>query len=79
MSTFNADLLEELSTVLVEARIGCSWTQRQLAEALGMSGTTDPTLRSKRLLVGKPRPACDIANALGVTVAQRGELKPLAA
>jgi ribosome-binding protein aMBF1 (putative translation factor) len=79
MSTFNADLLEELSTVLVEARIARGWSQRQLAEALGMAEQQIQRYGANDYRFGKPRPACDIANALGVTVAQRGQLKPSAA
>ena len=37
LSTFDAASLEELSTVLVKARIARGWTQRQLAEAFGMA------------------------------------------
>jgi HTH-type transcriptional regulator / antitoxin HigA len=78
MSTFNADSLEELSTVLVKARIARGWTQRQLAEALGMAEQQIQRYEANDYRSTSLARLCDIANALGVTVAQRGELKPSA-
>lgn len=37
VSAFEATSLSELATLLVKARIARGWTQRRLAEALGMA------------------------------------------
>jgi len=79
VSTFDAASLAELSTVLVKARIARGWTQRQLAEALGMAEQQIQRYEANDYRSTSLARLCDIANALGVTVAQHGELKPSAA
>jgi HTH-type transcriptional regulator / antitoxin HigA len=79
LSTFDAASLEELSTVLVKARIARGWTQRQLAEALGMAEQQIQRYEANDYRSTSLARLCDVANALGVTVAQHGELKPSAA
>ena len=79
LSTFDAASLEELSTVLVKARIARGWTQRQLAEALGMAEQQIQRYEANDYRSTSLARLCDIANALGVTVAQHAELKPSAA
>ena len=79
LSTFDAASLEELSTVLVKARIARGWTQRQLAEALGMAEQQMQRYEANDYRSTSLARLCDIANALGVTVAQHAELKPSAA
>jgi len=72
-------VLAELSTVLVKARIARGWTQRQLAEALGMAEQQIQRYEANDYRSTSLARLCDIANALGVTVAQHAELKPSAA
>ena len=79
LSTFDAASLEDLSTVLVKARIARGWTQRQLAEALGMAEQQIQRYEANDYRSTSLARLCDIANALGVTVAQHAELKPSAA
>ncbi len=79
VSTFDAPSLEELSTVLVKARISRGWTQRQLAEALGMAEQQIQRYEANDYRSASLARLCDIANVLGVTVAQHGELKHSAA
>ena len=79
LSTFDAASLEELSTVLVKARIARGWTQRQLAEALGMAEQQIQRYEANGYRSTSLARLCDIANALGVTVAQHAELKTSAA
>lgn len=78
-STFNASSLEELATVLVKARIARGWTQRQLAEALGMAEQQIQRYEANEYRSTSLARLCDIANALGVTIAPHAELKPAAA
>lgn len=68
-----------LSTVLVKARIARGWTQRQLAEALGMAEQQIQRCEANDYRSTSLARLCDIAKALGVTVAQHAELKPSAA
>jgi HTH-type transcriptional regulator / antitoxin HigA len=77
--SFDAGSLEELATVLVKARIARGWTQRQLGEALGMAEQQVQRYEANDYRSASLARLCDIANALGVTVAQHGELKPSAA
>ena len=79
LSTFDVATLEELSTVLVKARIARGWTQRQLAEALGMAEQQIQRYEANDYRSTSLARLCDIANALGVTVAQHAELNPSAA
>jgi HTH-type transcriptional regulator / antitoxin HigA len=78
-STFDAASLEELSTVLVRARIARGWTQRQLAEALGMAEQQIQRYEANDYRSTSLARLCDIANALGITVAQHAELREPAA
>jgi HTH-type transcriptional regulator / antitoxin HigA len=78
-STFDAASLEELSTVLVKARIARGWTQRQLAEALGMAEQQIQRYEANDYRSTSLARLCDIANVLGITVAQHAELKEPAA
>jgi HTH-type transcriptional regulator / antitoxin HigA len=79
LSAFDAASLEELSTVLVKARIARGWTQRQLAEVLGMAEQQIQRYEANDYRSTSLARLCDIANALGITVAQHAELKEPAA
>lgn len=75
-STFETSSLEELSTLLVKARIARGWTQRQLAEALGIAEQQIQRYESNDYRSMSLARLCDVADALGVTVAQHAELRP---
>ena len=79
VSTFDGASLAELAMVLVKARIARGWTQRQLGEALGMAEQQIQRYEANDYRSTSLARLCDIANALGVTVAQHAELKPSAA
>ena len=79
VSTFTAGTLAELATVLVKARVARGWTQRQLADALGMAEQQIQRYEANEYRSTSLARLCDIADALGVQVEQRAELKPSAA
>lgn len=72
---FEAASLEELATVLIKSRIARGWTQRQLAEVLGMAEQQIQRYEANDYRSTSLARLCDIAGALGVTVAQHAELK----
>jgi HTH-type transcriptional regulator/antitoxin HigA len=74
LSTFDAASLEELATVLVKARIARGWTQRQLAEKLGVAEQQIQRYEANDYRSTSLARLCDIADALGVVIAQHGEL-----
>ena len=78
-STFTAGSLAEIATVLVKARIARGWTQRQLAESLGMAEQQIQRYEANDYRSTSLARLCDIAEALGVRVEPRGELNPSAA
>ena len=67
MSTFTAASLAELSTVLGKARVARAWTQRELAEALGMAEQQIQRYEANDYRSTSFARLCDIADALGVT------------
>jgi HTH-type transcriptional regulator / antitoxin HigA len=79
VATFEAASLEDLSTVLVKARIARGWTQRQLAEALDMAEQQIQRYEANEYRSASLARLCDIAKALGVKIAQRAELTSAAA
>jgi len=79
VSTFTAATLAELATVLVKARVARGWTQRQLADALGVAEQQIQRYEANGYRSTSLARLCDIADALGVQVEQRAELKPSAA
>ena len=79
VSTFTAGTLAELATVLVKARVARGWTQRQLADALGMAEQQIQRYEANEYRSTSLARLCDIADTLGVQVEQRAELKPSAA
>ena len=74
LSTFEAASLEELATVLVRARIARGWTQRQLAEKLGVAEQQIQRYEANDYRSTSLARLCDISDVLGVVIAQHGEL-----
>lgn len=77
VSVFEATSLSELATLLVKARIARGWTQRRLAEALGMAEQQVQRYESTGYRSASLARLCDVANALGVSFSERAELTGL--
>lgn len=74
VSSFDAPSLDELATVLVKARIARGWTQRRLAESLGVAEQQIQRYESTGYRSASLARICDVASALDVTVAQHAVL-----
>lgn len=75
VSSFEAPSLAELATLLVKARIARGWTQRRLAEALGVAEQQIQRYESTGYRSASLARICDVADALGVTVTEKAELR----
>lgn len=69
--TFEANSLAELPTLLVKARIARGWTQRDLADALGVAEQQMQRYESTGYRAASLARLCDIADALNVNVTER--------
>lgn len=76
---FEAASLAGLADALIKARIARGWTQRRLAEALGVAEQQIQRYESTAYRTASLARLCDIAEALGVTVTERAELQDPAA
>lgn len=74
VSSFDASSLSDLATLLVKARIARGWTQRQLAEALGIAEQQVQRYESTGYRAASLARICDVASALGATVTERAVL-----
>jgi HTH-type transcriptional regulator/antitoxin HigA len=74
ISTFEADSLAEVATLLVKARIARGWTQRDLAEALGVAEQQLQRYESTAYRSASLARICDVAAALDITVTERAVL-----
>lgn len=74
VSSIEASSLAELSTLLIKARIARGWTQRQLADALGVAEQQVQRYESTEYRSASLARICDVADALGITVSERAEL-----
>jgi len=74
VSTFEASTLAALATLLVKARIARGWTQRRLAEALGIAEQQVQRYESTGYCSASLARICDVAAALGVTITETGRL-----
>ncbi len=68
VTTFEAMSLAELANALVKARISKGWTQRQLAEALGVAEQQVQRYEATGYSSASLARLCDIAIAIGVEV-----------
>lgn len=75
VSTFEGSSLAELATLLVKARIARGWTQRRLAEALGVAEQQVQRYESTGYRSASLARICDVAAALDVVVSERAELR----
>jgi HTH-type transcriptional regulator/antitoxin HigA len=71
VDTLEANSLEELATLLIKARIARGWSQRRLAEQLGIAEQQIQRYESTGYRSASLARICDITAALGVTVTER--------
>jgi len=75
VSAFEAPSLAELATLLVKARIARGWTQRRLADALGIAEQQVQRYESSDYRSASLARICDIAAALDIVVTERAVLR----
>lgn len=80
VSTLEAVSLAGIATLLVKARIARGWTQRRLADALGVAEQQVQRYESTGYRSASLARMCDVAEALEITVTEQARLdKPSAA
>ena len=79
VSTLEASSLGDLATLLVKARIARGWTQRRLADAIGIAEQQVQRYEATGYRSASLARICDVTDALGVTVTERAELRGPAA
>ncbi len=75
VSTFEAPTLAGLATLLVKARSARRWTQRRLAEELGVAEQQIQRYEATEYRSASLARICDIAAALGVDIAETAQLR----
>ena len=75
VTAFEAGSLAELPTLLVKARIARGWTQRDLADALGVAEQQLQRYEATGYRAASLARLCDVADALNVTVTERAVLR----
>ena len=74
ISNLEASSLAELASLLVKARIARGWTQRRLAEALGIAEQQVQRYESTDYRSASLARMCDVASALGVVITEKAHL-----
>lgn len=75
VSTFEAASLEELAALLIKARIARGWSQRELADALGVAEQQVQRYESTDYRSASLARIADVATALNVTITERLTLR----
>lgn len=75
VSTLEASSIEELATLLIKARIARGWSQRQLADVLGVAEQQVQRYEATGYRSASLARICDIAAALDVTITERLSLR----
>lgn len=75
VSTFTASTLEGLATLLIQARIARGWTQRRLADELEVAEQQVQRYEATEYRSASLARICDVASALGVDIAETGQLR----
>lgn len=75
VAAFEGSSLADLATLLVKARIARGWTQRRLAEALGVAEQQVQRYESTDYRSASLARLCDVAAALDVAVTATAELQ----
>ena len=74
VSSLEADSLAELATLLIKARIARGWTQRELADALGVAEQQVQRYEATEYRSASLARICDVAAALDIAVTERAVL-----
>lgn len=72
---FEGANLGDLASILIKARIARGWTQRQLADRLGVAEQQVQRYESTAYRSTSLARLCDIVDALGITFTERAELR----
>lgn len=75
VSSFTAPTLAGLATLLIQARIARGWTQRRLADELGVAEQQVQRYEATEYRSASLARICDVAAALGVDIAETGQLR----
>lgn len=75
VSTFEASSLEGLAALLIKARIVRGWSQRHLADVLGVAEQQVQRYEATAYRSASLARICDIASALDVTITERLSLR----
>ena len=75
VSSFEATSLADLATLLIMARIARGWTQRRLADALGIAEQQVQRYESSDYRSASLARICDVANVLDIVVTERAVLR----
>jgi HTH-type transcriptional regulator/antitoxin HigA len=75
VSTFEASSLAGLATVLIKARIARGWSQRRLADELGVAEQQVQRYEATEYRSASLARICDIATALAVEIVEKGRLR----
>jgi HTH-type transcriptional regulator/antitoxin HigA len=74
-STFEASSLAGLATLLIKARIARGWTQRRLADELGVAEQQVQRYETTEYRSASLARICDVAAALGVDIVESARLR----
>jgi len=75
VSTIEATSLADLATLLVKSRIARGWTQRRLADAVGVAEQQVQRYESTDYRSASLARMCDIAAALDIVVSEKAVLR----
>ncbi len=75
-TSFTADSLADLATLLIQARIARGWSQRRLAERLGIAEQQIQRYEANGYATTSLTRLCEIADALGLQITETGRLSP---
>jgi len=73
-TSFTADGLGEISTLLIQARIARGWSQRRLAEQLGIAEQQIQRYEANGYATASLVRLCEIAEALGLQISETARL-----
>jgi ribosome-binding protein aMBF1 (putative translation factor) len=75
VSTFSASTLAGVATLLIQARIARGWTQKRLADELGVAEQQVQRYEASEYRSASLARICDVAATLGVDIAETGQLR----
>ena len=75
VSTFEASSLARVATLLINARIARGWSQRRLADELGVAEQQVQRYEATEYRSASLARVCDVAATLGVDIAETAQLR----